>query len=74
MNQTKKQFSSFKFRSQATKSVNEDIVDLVNTLVSRNSELPTNSKNDSALLTRCDQLNIIDIGTQISNSQLKYDL
>ena len=74
LNQTKKQFSSLKFRSQATKSVNEDIVDLVNTLVSRNNELPTNSKSDSLLLTRCDQLNIIDIGTQISNSQLKYDL
>ena len=53
--------------------VNEDILNLINILADGNSELYTDNKSNNALLTSCDQLKIIDIGTKTLISQLKYD-
>ena len=54
--------------------VYEDVLILINILAEGNSELSTDNKSNNVLLTSCDQLKIIDIGTKILNPQLKHDL
>ena len=74
MKQIKKRFSSLRFRNQVVDLVNEDVLRLINIYDDGNSALSTDNKSNNALLTSCEQLKIIDIGTKILNSQLKYDL